>query len=114
MSSTELCGQVRTYNRQSEGKNRLEVTVFARQVRYEDECSRAYENRVMLEGYICKPPVRRTSPLGREICDLMIAVNRMYKQVRLYPDDSVGQECSLRRQPGGGRQSRTGGTDTEP
>ena len=81
----ELCGQVRTYNRVSEGKNRLEVTVFARQVRYEDECSRAYENRVMLEGYICKPPVRRTSPLGREICDLMIAVNRMYNKSDYIP-----------------------------
>ena len=89
----ELCGQVRTYNRESEGKNRLEVTVFARQVRYEDECSRAYENRVMLEGYICKPPVRRTSPLGREICDLMIAVNRMYNKSDYIPTIAWGRNA---------------------
>ena len=93
MSSWKLCGQVRTYNRESEGKNRLEVTVFARQVRYEDECSRAYENRVMLEGYICKPPVRRTSPLGREICDLMIAVNRMYNKSDYIPTIAWGRNA---------------------
>lgn len=89
----ELCGQVRTYNRESEGHNRLEVTVFARHVMYEEESSSEYENRVMLEGYICKLPVRRTSPLGREICDLMIAVNRMYNKSDYIPTIAWGRNA---------------------
>lgn len=91
--SMELCGQVRTYNRESEGRSRLEVTVFARHVRYDDGCGIEYENRVVLEGYICKPPVRRTSPLGREICDLMIAVNRMYNKSDYIPTIAWGRNA---------------------
>ena len=72
-------GQVRTYNRFSEGKNRLLITVFARELEIiEDPVFEFDENYVFIEGYICREPFYRVSPKGREITDLMVAVNRMY------------------------------------
>ena len=76
---------MRTYNREVDGRSRLEVTVFAREMEYRSGDDFTYENRISMEGFICKDPVRRTSPLGREICDLMIAVNRMYNKSTTYP-----------------------------
>lgn len=70
-----LIGQVRTYNKTVEGKPRLMVSFFAQGV----EGFLRYENEVRVIGYICKPPVYRTTPLGRDICELMIAVNRHNK-----------------------------------
>lgn len=70
----ELClvGQVRTYNRVVDGKSRLFVVFFALETAdYTD-----YINEIELTGFFCKPPVHRTTPLGRDICDVQIAVNR--------------------------------------
>ena len=73
----EITGQVRTYNETVDGRNKLNVVVFAREILTNEDVV-YYENYVFLEGFLCKPPIKRTSPLGRDICDLMIAVNRMY------------------------------------
>ena len=75
----EIKGQVRTYNELSEGRNKLNVVVFAKEI-YMSENFGYNENYVYLEGFLCKEPLKRTSPLGREICDLMLAVNRMYNK----------------------------------
>ena len=72
-------GQFRSYNRHEEKKNRLVLSVFAREVEFRDgELENAKTNQIFLDGYICKPPVYRKTPLGREIADLLIAVNRPY------------------------------------
>lgn len=71
-----VIGQFRSYNKLEEGRSRLMLTVFARDITpASDEQS---PNKVELCGYICKPPVYRTTPFSREICDLLVAVNRQY------------------------------------
>ena len=72
-------GQFRSFNRHEERKNRLVLSVFAREVEPmdgmtdEDAC-----NQIFLDGYICKESIYRKTPLGREIADLLVAVNRSY------------------------------------
>ena len=74
-----ICGQFRSYNRHEEQKNRLVLFVFAREVTFiEEEPDGARTNNILLDGYICKLPVYRKTPLGREIADLLLAVNRPY------------------------------------
>ena len=72
----ELEGEVRSYNNRTGVGSRLVITVLVRAAR------RTYpgegENRLVLAGVLCKLPVRRRTPLGREICDLLLAVNRPY------------------------------------
>lgn len=75
----QVYGQFRSYNRHEEKKNRLVLSVFAREVSFvEEEDDSVKSNQIFLDGYICKPPVYRKTPLGREIADLLIAVNRPY------------------------------------
>jgi len=90
----DVRGQVRTYNRETEGRSHLEVTVFARELEYCRKDGAAYENFISFEGFICKAPVRRTSPLGRDICDLMIAVNRMYNKSDYIPSIAWGRNAA--------------------
>ena len=74
-----VSGQFRSYNRHDEQKNRLVLSVFVREVSFiEEELDGAKTNNIFLDGYICKLPVYRKTPLGREIADLLIAVNRPY------------------------------------
>ena len=74
-----ITGQFRSYNRHEERKNRLVLSVFAREVEFlEDLEESSRTNQIFLDGYICKPPVYRKTPLGREIADLLLAVNRPY------------------------------------
>ena len=72
-------GQFRSYNRHEEKKNRLVLSVFVRGWEFvdyiEDEVK---SNQIYLDGYICKEPIYRKTPLGREIADLLVAVNRSY------------------------------------
>ncbi len=72
----EVTGEIRTFNNPSGIGARLVISLFARRIVPSDAGSD--ENLVLLTGTICKPPVLRTTPLGREICDLMLAVNRHY------------------------------------
>lgn len=76
---SELCveGQLRTHNKIQEGSSRLVITAFAQQILNCEE-DRENANQVRLTGTLCKLPVFRTTPFGREIADLMIAVNRAY------------------------------------
>ena len=75
----QVYGQFRSYNRHEEKKNRLVLSVFAREVSFvEEEDDSVKSNQIFLDGYICKPPDYRKTPLGREIADLLIAVNRPY------------------------------------
>ena len=75
----QVFGQFRSYNRHEEKKNRLVLSVFAREISFVDEVDESMKsNQIFLDGYICKPPVYRKTPLGREIADLLIAVNRPY------------------------------------
>ena len=74
-----VTGQFRSYNRHDELKNRLVLSVFVREITFiDEEMDGAKTNTILLDGYICKNPVYRKTPLGREIADLLLAVNRPY------------------------------------
>ncbi len=75
----EAKGQFRSYNKHEETKNRLILSLFVREISFIDEDEYiAKPNYIYLDGYICKPPVYRMTPLGREIADVLLAVNRAY------------------------------------
>ncbi len=103
-----VVGQFRSYNRHEEKKNRLILSVFAREVEFVDEIEEsAKSNQIYLDGYICKEPIYRKTPLGREIADLLIAVNRPYgksdyipcicwgRNARFANSFEVGTRCSI-------------------
>ena len=69
-------GQFRSFNRHDEKRNRLVLTVFAREIEITD--NEDAMNQIFLDGYICKDAIYRKTPLGREIADLLVAVNRSY------------------------------------
>ena len=80
-------GQFRSYNRHENvsgqglmmRKNKLVLSVFARELEFVDEMPESSKtNQIYLDGYICKEPIYRKTPLGREIADLLLAVNRPY------------------------------------
>ena len=74
-------GQLRSYNKLIGGRIRLYLTVFAREL-----CdAQGPANEIALTGYICKPPVYRVTPFGREITDLLVAVNRAYNKSDYIP-----------------------------
>ena len=73
-------GQFRSYNKHEENKNRLILSVFVREIEVIDavDDKENKPNQIYLDGYICKEPIYRMTPLGREIADLLLAVNRPY------------------------------------
>ena len=74
-----VSGQFRSYNRHEEKKNRLVLSVFVRELEFLDEIDENEKtNQIFLDGYICKDPISRKPPLGREIADVLLAVNRSY------------------------------------
>lgn len=74
-----ISGQFRSYNKHEDRKNRLKLSVFAREIYFVDCIEDNYKaNNIYLDGYICKPPIYRKTPLGREIADILLAVNRPY------------------------------------
>ena len=74
----EVKGQFRSYNKHEENKNHLILSLFAREIKFCEEEPQGKPNYIFLDGYICKEPVYRMTPLGREIADLLLAVNRAY------------------------------------
>ena len=80
-------GEVRSFNNRSGLGSRLVITVLARQLIWEPGED---DNRLRLTGVLCKPPVFRCTPLGRNICDLMLAVNRHYGRADYLPCISWG------------------------
>ena len=71
-------GEYRSYNKHTENSNKLILSVFAREIEINktEKCNNL--NEAVFTGYICKPPVYRKTPLGREIADIMFVVNRSY------------------------------------
>ena len=101
-------GQFRSYNRHEERKNRLVLSVFAREIEFVDETPESSKtNQIYLDGYICKEPIYRKTPLGREIADLLLAVNRPYgksdyipcicwgRNARYANNFKVGERCAV-------------------
>lgn len=80
--TVEVTGEVRTFNNRTGPGSRLVITLLARSLAETEEppC-----NQLSLSGVLCKPPVLRRTPLGREICDLMLAVNRRYGRTDYLP-----------------------------
>ena len=84
-------GQFRSYNKIENGKSRLMLTVFLREL-VEDDPSKN-PNNILLSGYICKPPVYRTTPFNREIADVLVAVNRAYNKSDYIPCIAWGRNA---------------------
>jgi len=80
---------------ETEHKNRLILTVFVRdiKIKLDEEDAKQNPNEVILNGYICKPPIFRTTPFGREIADLLIAVNRSYNKSDYIPCIAWGRNA---------------------
>ena len=101
-------GQFRSYNRHEERKNKLVLSVFAREIDFVEEIGEnTKSNQIFLYGYICKEPIYRKTPLGREIADLLLAVNRPYgksdyipcicwgRNARFASNFEVGARCAV-------------------
>lgn len=94
MEKIRVTGEVRSFNNRSGEGNRLIITVFARNISLSDEPD---HNRVTLTGTLCKKPTLRSTPMGREICDMMLAVNRRYGRSDYLPCIAWGlraRECA--------------------
>ena len=89
----KIDGQFRSYNSLSGGP-KLSLMVFARDVHFiDDEESMVNINQVVLNGFICKPPIYRTTPFNREITDILLAVNRAYNKSDYIPCISWGRNA---------------------
>lgn len=88
-----LCalGQFRSYNKLEGGRSRLMLTVFVREILQSPPTQNP--NSIVLAGYICKPPVYRTTPFNREIADLLVAVNRAYNKSDYIPCIAWGRNA---------------------
>ena len=90
----EGIGQSRSYNRHEGVKNRLMLSVFVREIHFIEEFTDYTKtNQIFLDGYICKLPIYRKTPLGREIADLLLAVNRPYGKSDYIPCISWGRNA---------------------
>lgn len=90
----EIEGQFRSYNSFNNESNRLILTVFAREITFLDEEKKIKNpNQIYLNGYVCKKPVYRTTPFGREITDILLAVNRPYNKSDYIPCISWGRNA---------------------
>ena len=77
-----VTGQVRSHNQRTDGRRHLLIFVYAEEVLAEDGPP---INEVVLEGPLCKEPIYRRTPLGREICDVMLAVPRAFRRADYLP-----------------------------
>lgn len=92
--TVEIVGQFRSYNYHEGSRNRLILSVFAREIYFIDEFTDYTKtNQIYLNGYICKTPGYRKTPLGREITDLLIAVNRPYGKSDYIPCIAWGRNA---------------------
>ena len=82
-------GQFRSYNSYENEKNRLVLTVFAKDIiDYKEE-----QEEIVLNGYVCKKPIYRKTPFGREISDILLAVNRAYNKSDYIPCIAWGRNA---------------------
>ncbi len=79
-----LTGQLRSFNNKSGCGSRLIISVFVQELEIVS-CDTPPENQIQLSGVICKPPLLRRTPLGRDICDVILAVNRRYGRADYLP-----------------------------
>ena len=87
-------GQFRSYNSYENEKNRLVLTVFAKDIiDYKEEQEEKVSNEVVLNGYVCKKPIYRKTPFGREISDILLAVNRAYNKSDYIPCIAWGRNA---------------------
>ena len=84
-------GQFRSYNKLVDGKSKLLLTVFVREVMEDDESLNP--NIIELNGFVCKEPIYRTTPFKREICDVLLAVNRAYNKSDYLPCIAWGRNA---------------------
>lgn len=84
-------GQFRSYNKVEDGKSKLMLTVFVREVIEYNETMNP--NIIEITGFICKEPTYRTTPFKREICDVLIAVNRAYNKSDYLPCIAWGRNA---------------------
>lgn len=86
-------GQFRSYNKMEAGKSKLMLTVFVRELcEFEEDLN---PNIIEITGYICKAPTYRTTPFNREICDVLIAVNRAYNKSDYLPCIAWGRNAKF-------------------
>ncbi len=88
-----LRGQFRSYNKLDQGKSKLILSVFCRELC--DWDNNANSNVIDLSGYICKSPIYRTTPFSREICDILLAVNRNYDKSDYIPCIAWGRNAQF-------------------
>lgn len=87
-------GQLRSYNKYIDGNNKLVLIIFARDIVLQnDQEDIKNPNQIFLDGYICKNPIYRTTPFGREITDMLIAVNRPYNKSDYIPCIAWGRNA---------------------
>ena len=90
----EIEGQFRSYNNYENERNRLVLTVFAKEIKeIEEEQEEKVTNEVILVGYVCKKPIYRQTPFGREIADILLAVNRAYNKSDYIPCIAWGRNA---------------------
>lgn len=92
-AKVKITGQLRSYNNYNSKKNRLVLTVFAREICLVAEESVKHENQIFLNGFLCKPPIYRKTPFGREIADILVAVNRAYNKSDYIPCIAWGRNA---------------------
>ena len=87
-------GQFRSYNNYENEKNKLVLTVFVKDIRIQtEETDMTNPNEICLTGFICKKPIYRTTPFGREIADILLAVNRAYNKSDYIPCIAWGRNA---------------------
>lgn len=89
----EITGQLRSYNNYTDKKNKLILTIFARDIKILDVLGDKNPNQIILNGFICKTPIYRKTPFGREIADILIAVNRAYNKSDYIPCIAWGRNA---------------------
>lgn len=94
-------GQLRSYNKFINGKNKLILTIFAREI-YPMEEEVDNPNQIYINGFICKDPIYRTTPFSREITDILLAVNRSYGKSDYIPTIAWGRNARFSQHLGVG------------
>ena len=89
----KVCGQLRSYNKYTETKTHLILTVFAKEISIPTDEDISDPNKIYVYGFICKEPVYRKTPFGREITDLIVAVNRAFNRSDYIPAIAWGKNA---------------------
>lgn len=93
-NKVNVIGQLRSYNKNIDNRNRLVLTVFVREIKQVEDENKD-PNSIFLDGYICKEPIYRKTPLGREITDLLVAINRPYNKSDYIPSIVWGRNAKF-------------------